>query len=63
MRMISLNHAWQANYSGTVTITRYKQYHTAPMMLSVLETTGDKKSFGFRPEQSTLDAHACVLEA
>ena len=32
-------------------------------LLPVLEATGDKKSFGFRPERSTLDAHACVLEA
>ena len=28
----------------------------------LLEATGDKKSFGFRPERSTLDAHSCVLE-
>lgn len=31
-------------------------------LLPVLEATGDKKSFGFRPERSTQDAHACVLE-
>ena len=39
-----------------------EEYHASPMMLPVLEATGDKKSFGFRPERSTLDAHACVLE-
>lgn len=32
-------------------------------LLPVLEATGDKKSFGFRPERSTQDAHACVLES
>ena len=31
-------------------------------LLPVLEATGDKKSFGFRHERSTQDAHACVLE-
>ena len=31
-------------------------------LLPVLEATGDKKSFGFRPERSTQDAHSCVLE-